>query len=73
MALLLRAILWERKFAHVLDGGGMRRAWLRGRDDVAKRYFRADVARGPEDPTTGVGLAAPAAITVVTLAPNERP
>jgi hypothetical protein len=29
--------------------------------------------RGPEDPTTGVGLAAPAAIAVVTLAPNERP
>jgi hypothetical protein len=57
MALLLRAILWERKFAHVLDGDGMRRAWLRGRDDVAKRYFRADVAprAGGSDHRRGLG------------------
>ena len=29
----------ERGFAHVLDHGGMRRTWLRGRDDVHKRYL----------------------------------
>jgi len=38
-ALLLRAVLCERAFAHVLDRGGMRRTWLRGRDNVAKRYL----------------------------------
>jgi transposase len=38
VALLLRAVLCERAFAHVLDRGGMRRTWLRGRDNVAKRY-----------------------------------
>ena len=38
VALLLRAELCERAFAHVLDRGGMRRTWLRGRDNVAKRY-----------------------------------
>jgi transposase len=39
VALLLRAVLCERAFAHVLDRGGMRRTWLRGRDNVAKRYL----------------------------------
>ena len=39
VALLLRAVLCERAFAHVLDRGGMRRSWLRGRDNVAKRYL----------------------------------
>ena len=39
IALLLRAVLCERAFAHVLDRGGMRRTWLRGRDNVAKRYL----------------------------------
>jgi hypothetical protein len=39
VALILRAVLCERTFAHVLDRGGMRRTWLRGRDNVAKRYL----------------------------------
>jgi transposase len=39
VALVLRAVLCERAFAHVLDRGGMRRTWLRGRDNVAKRYL----------------------------------
>ena len=39
VALMLRAVLCERAFAHVLDRGGMRRTWLRGRDNVAKRYL----------------------------------
>src|SRR6185312_4816256 len=26
-------------FAHILDRGGMRRAWLRGRENVHKRYL----------------------------------
>jgi len=26
-------------FAHVLDRGGIRRAWLRGRENVHKRYL----------------------------------
>lgn len=39
VALLLRAVLCERAFAHVLDRGGMRRTWLRGRDNLAKRYL----------------------------------
>ena len=39
IALALRAVLCERAFAHVLDRGGMRRTWLRGRDNVAKRYL----------------------------------
>jgi transposase len=39
VALLLRAVLCERTFAHLLDRGGMRRTWLRGRDNVARRYL----------------------------------
>jgi len=31
--------LVERSFAHILDRGGMRRAWLRGRENVHKRYL----------------------------------
>ena len=38
-AFKLRAELVERSFALVLDRGGMRRAWLRGRDNVHKRYL----------------------------------
>lgn len=38
-AFKLRAELVERSFAHILDRGGMRRAWLRGRDNVQKRYL----------------------------------
>lgn len=38
-AFRLRAELCERSFAHVLDRGGMRRTWLRGRENVHKRYL----------------------------------
>jgi hypothetical protein len=38
-AFRLRAELCERGFAHVLDRGGMRRAWLRGRESLRKRYL----------------------------------
>src|SRR5271157_4483763 len=34
-----RGELVERSFAHVLDRGGMRRAWLRGRENIHKRYM----------------------------------
>ena len=34
-----RAELVERSFAHILDRGGLRRAWLRGRENVHKRYL----------------------------------
>src|SRR3954467_13746666 len=34
-----RAELVERSFAHILDRGGMRRTWLRGRQNVHKRYL----------------------------------
>jgi transposase len=34
-----RAELVERSFAHILDRGGMRRTWLRGRGNVHKRYL----------------------------------
>ncbi len=29
----------ERSFEHVLDDGGMRRVWLKGREKIAKRYL----------------------------------
>ena len=35
----LRAELVERGFALILDRGGMRRAWLRGRENLHKRYL----------------------------------
>ena len=38
-AFKLCAELCERAFAHILDRGGVRRTWLRGRDNVAKRYL----------------------------------
>jgi hypothetical protein len=38
-AFRLRAELCERSFALVLDRGGMRRAWLRGRENLHKRYL----------------------------------
>ncbi len=38
-AFTLRAELVERGFALTLDRGGMRRAWLRGREKVQKRYL----------------------------------
>ena len=31
-----RGELVERSFAHILDRGGMRRAWLRGRENSRK-------------------------------------
>ena len=37
-ALRLRAEKVERTFEHLLDQGGMRRAWLRGTDNLQKRY-----------------------------------
>jgi len=33
-ALRRRGEMVERSFAHVLDRGGMRRAWLRGRENL---------------------------------------
>ena len=38
-AFKLRADLVERSFALTLDRGGMRRAWLRGRENLHKRYL----------------------------------
>jgi transposase len=38
-ALGLRAEKVERSFEHTLDRGGMRRTWLRGRENVRKRYL----------------------------------
>ncbi len=38
-AFRLRAEIVERSFAHNLDRGGMRRTWLRGRENVHKRYL----------------------------------
>src|SRR3954469_18751282 len=38
-AFRLRAELVERSFALVLDRGGMRRAWLRGGENLKKRYL----------------------------------
>ena len=39
VAVKLRAELVERSFALTLDRGGMRRAWLRGRENLHKRYL----------------------------------
>ena len=38
-AFKLRAETVERCFALVLDRGGMRRTWLRGRENIHKRYL----------------------------------
>ena len=38
-AMRKRGEMVERSFAHVLDRGGMRRAWLRGHENVHKRYL----------------------------------
>ena len=38
-AFKLRAEVVERGFALILDRGGLRRAWLRGRENVHKRYL----------------------------------
>ncbi len=68
-AFKLRAERVERGFALILDRGGMRRAWLRGRENVHKRYLihvagynrvdhaPADRCRNPAGvPSTGFGL-----------------
>ena len=34
-----RAEIVERSFAHTLDRGGMRRTWLRGQENIHKRYL----------------------------------
>ena len=39
VAFKLRAEVVERGFALILDRGGMRRAWLRGRGNLQKRYL----------------------------------
>jgi hypothetical protein len=39
VAFKLRAEIVERCFALVLDRGGMRRTWLRGRENIHKRYL----------------------------------
>ena len=38
-AFKLRAEIVERSFAHNLDRGGIRRTWLRGRENAHKRYL----------------------------------
>jgi hypothetical protein len=38
-AMRQRGELVERSFAHTLERGGMRRTWLRGRENVHKRYL----------------------------------
>jgi transposase len=38
-AMRRRGEIVERSFAHNLDRGGMRRTWLRGRENVHKRYL----------------------------------
>lgn len=38
-AMRRRAEIVERSFAHNLDRGGMRRTWLRGRENVHKRFL----------------------------------
>ena len=38
-AFKLRAELVERSFALILDRGGLRRVWLRGRENIHKRYL----------------------------------
>jgi hypothetical protein len=39
LVMRMRGEIVERSFAHVLDRGGMRRAWLRGHDNIQKRYL----------------------------------
>lgn len=34
-----RGEMVERSFAHVLNRGSMRRSWLRGRENLYKRYL----------------------------------
>lgn len=38
-AMRLRGEIVERSFAHNLERGGMRRTWLRGRENIHKRYL----------------------------------
>ena len=39
VAMRKRTEIVERSFAHTLERGGMRRTWLRGRENVHKRYL----------------------------------
>lgn len=41
----LRSEYTERSFAHICNQGGARRTWIRGRDEVAKRYLLQVAAR----------------------------
>ena len=51
-AFKLRAEIVERSFAHNLDRGGMRRTWLRGRENVHKRYLLHVAGHNPPDAQT---------------------
>ena len=50
-AFKLRAEIVERSFAHNLDRGGMRRTWLRGRENVHKRYLTTGYQEILTDPS----------------------
>ena len=50
-AFKLRAEIVERSFAHNLDRGGMRRTWLRGRENVHKRYLLQPQSESPDAQT----------------------
>jgi hypothetical protein len=54
-----RGELVDRSFAHILDRGGMRRVWLRGRENVHKRRNRH--RRRRPDAELNTGLRQPAA------------
>jgi transposase len=73
-----RGEIVERSFAHVLERGGMRRTWLRGRQNVHKRYL-VHVAGynlgilmralfGAGTPREAAGIYAPDTIAIVASA-----
>jgi transposase len=58
-----RSELCERTFAHICDTGGMRRSWLRGLEDVSKRYTIAAAAHNlGRIPRTLFGVGKPRAL-----------
>lgn len=57
-AFKLRAELVERSFALTLDRGGMRRAWLRGSENLHKRYGTVNLMIEPTGSYTGLLRAA---------------
>ena len=63
----LRAGLVERSFALTLDRGGMRRCWLRGRENLRKRYL-VHVAGGNLGPIMRLVAGASAHLTAMTTA-----